>query len=96
MQLMPATGRRYGVSPSELWKPEKNIDAGVRYLAFLAKRYDGDLPRILAGYNAGEGSVDRFGGVPPYRETQSYVKRILGYLGLSTAMLVAASAAGPA
>lgn len=82
MQLMPATGRRYGVSPSELWKPERNLEAGVRYLAFLADRFQNDLPRILAGYNAGEGSVDRFGGIPPYRETQGYVRKILGYLGL--------------
>lgn len=87
MQLMPATARRYGVAPSELWKPERNIDAGTRYLAFLAKKFDNDLPRILAGYNAGEGSVDRYNGVPPYRETQGYVRRILGYLGLSVAAL---------
>ena len=90
MQLMPATGRRYGVPPSELFKPERNVDAGVRYLAFLAERFDGDLPKMLAGYNAGEGSVDRFGGIPPYRETQGYVKRILGYLGLTPAAVVAA------
>ena len=90
MQLMPATGRRYGVAPSELWKPERNIDAGTRYLAFLAKKFDNDLPRILAGYNAGEGSVDRYGGVPPYRETQGYVRRILGYLGISVASLLGA------
>jgi soluble lytic murein transglycosylase-like protein len=84
MQLMPATAKRYGVASSELWKPERNIEAGVRYLAFLAERFAGDLPRILAGYNAGEGAVDRYGGVPPYRETQGYVRRILGYLGLET------------
>lgn len=82
MQLMPATAKRYGVRASELFQPERNIEAGVRYLAFLVDRFAGDLPKILAGYNAGEGSVDRFGGVPPYRETQSYVRRILGYLGL--------------
>jgi hypothetical protein len=97
MQLMPATGRRYGVTPSELFKPERNIDAGVRYLAFLAKKFDGDLPKILAGYNAGEGSVERFGGIPPYRETQGYVKRILKNLGLQTvAALVGAQASGGA
>jgi len=82
MQLMPATAKRYGVRASELFQPERNIEAGVRYLAFLVDRFAGDLPKILAGYNAGEGSVDRFGGVPPYRETQTYVRRILGYLGL--------------
>lgn len=85
MQLMPATAKRYGVRTSELFQPARNIEAGVRYLAFLAEKFKGDLPRILAGYNAGEGSVDRYGGVPPYRETQAYVRRILGYLGLETA-----------
>ena len=64
-----------------------NIEAGTRYLAFLAKKFDGDLPRILAGYNAGEGSVERYGGIPPYRETQGYVKRIFGYLGITLAAL---------
>ena len=85
MQLMPATAKRYGVRTAELFQPARNIEAGVRYLAFLAERFHGDLPKILAGYNAGEGSVDRYGGVPPYRETQGYVRRILGYLGLETA-----------
>lgn len=84
MQLMPATAKRYGVRASELFQPERNIEAGVRYLAFLIDRFAGDLPKILAGYNAGEGSVERFGGVPPYRETQSYVRKILGFLGLET------------
>ena len=82
MQLMPATAKRYGVRSSELFLPERNIEAGVRYLAFLADRFADDLPKILAGYNAGEGTVARYGGVPPYRETQSYVRRILGFLGL--------------
>lgn len=85
MQLMPATAKRYGVRTSELFQPARNIEAGVRYLAFLAERFKGDLPKILAGYNAGEGSVDRYGGVPPYRETQGYVRRILGFLGLEAA-----------
>ena len=85
MQLMPATAKRYGVRTSELFQPARNIEAGVRYLAFLAEKFEGDLPKILAGYNAGEGSVDRYGGVPPYRETQGYVRRILGYLGLEKA-----------
>ncbi len=84
MQLMPATAKRYGVRSSELFQPERNIEAGVRYLSFLVDRFSGDLPKVLAGYNAGEGSVDRFGGVPPYRETQGYVRRILGFLGLKT------------
>ncbi len=82
MQLMPATAKRYGVRPSELFEPERNVEAGVRYLRFLADRFADDLPKVLAGYNAGEGSVDRYGGVPPYRETQGYVRRVMGYLGL--------------
>lgn len=95
MQLMPATGKRYGVRTAELFQPEKNIDAGVRYLAFLAKKFDGDLPKVLAGYNAGEGAVDRYRGIPPYRETQGYVKRILGYLGLPLALVASLADAGP-
>lgn len=82
MQLMPATAKRYGVRPSELFEPERNVEAGVRYLRFLADRFADDLPKVLAGYNAGEGSVDRYDGVPPYRETQGYVRRVMGYLGL--------------
>ena len=85
MQLMPATAKRYGVRASELFKPERNIEAGVRCLAFLADRFADDLPKVLAGYNAGEGTVARYGGVPPYRETQGYVRRILGFLGLEAA-----------
>jgi soluble lytic murein transglycosylase-like protein len=87
MQLMPATAKRYGVRTSELFQPERNIEAGVRYLAFLADRFADDLPKVLAGYNAGEGTVARYGGVPPYRETQGYVRRILAFLGLETATL---------
>jgi soluble lytic murein transglycosylase-like protein len=82
MQIMPATGRRFGLRPGELCDPEKNLDAGVRYLAWLADRFEDDLPRVLAGYNAGEGAVARYGGVPPYRETIGYLKRIYGRLGL--------------
>lgn len=82
MQLMPATGRRYGLRTSELYDPAKNIEAGVRYLRFLADRFGDDLARILAGYNAGEGAVDRYGGVPPYRETQGYIRRIYSFLGI--------------
>ncbi len=85
MQLMPATGRRFGLRPSELFDPAKNIDAGVRYLRCLADRFAGDLGKVLAGYNAGEGSVDRYGGIPPYRETQGYIRRIYAVLGLAAA-----------
>ena len=74
MQLMPATARRFGVS--DTFNAAQNIQGGVQYLAWLAKRYGGDLTRIAAGYNAGEGAVDKYGGVPPYSETRAYVERV--------------------
>jgi hypothetical protein len=82
MQLMPATADRFGVQLAEIHDPVKNLDAGSRYLRWLIDRFDGDLLRALAAYNAGEGTVDRYGGVPPYRETQGYVRRIYTTLGL--------------
>lgn len=82
MQLMPATGRRYGLQPHQLFEPARNLEAGTRYLSWLLDRFDGDLDLALAGYNAGEGTVDRYGGVPPYRETQNYIKRIYRFLGI--------------
>jgi hypothetical protein len=83
MQLMPATGRRFGLSSRELFDPIKNLDAGARYLAWLADRFDDDLARILAGYHAGEGAVERFDGIPPYRDTRRYVRSVYSLLGLS-------------
>ena len=74
MQLMPATAERFGVS--EPFTPAQNISGGVTYLAWLIKRFDGDLTKAAAGYNAGEGAVDKYGGVPPYDETQRYVERV--------------------
>lgn len=74
MQLMPPTARRFGVSDS--YDPSQNIRGGVQYLAWLLKRFNGNLTLAAAGYNAGEGAVDRHGGVPPYRETQRYVERV--------------------
>ncbi len=85
MQLMPATAERFGLEGSEVFEPAKNLDAGARYLSWLNRRFDGDLPRVLAAYNAGEGTVDRYGGVPPYRETRGYLKRIYRDLGLDEA-----------
>lgn len=84
MQLMPATASRFGVPPGEIHDPERNLDAGTRYLAWLLDRFDGDVVLALAAYNAGEGTVDRYEGVPPYRETRDYVRRIYASLGLVT------------
>jgi hypothetical protein len=82
MQLMPATAQRFGVRRSELFEPARNLEAGTRYLKWLVERYGEDLPRILAAYNAGEGAVERYGGVPPYRETRNYIRRIYSTLAL--------------
>lgn len=87
MQLLPATARRFGLSKKgDLFDPAKNLEAGIRYLKWLSDRFSGDAARVLAAYNAGEGAVDRFGGVPPYRETRNYVTRIFGLLGLVPAL----------
>ncbi len=77
MQLMPATARRYGVT--DLHDPRQNVDAGVRYLRDLMERYSGNLLFVLAAYNAGEEAVDRYAGIPPYRETRRYVRKVLQY-----------------
>jgi hypothetical protein len=74
MQLMPATAERFGVS--DAFSAEDNIRGGTRYLAWLLKRFNGDTRLAAAGYNAGEGAVDRFAGVPPYDETQRFVERV--------------------
>ena len=75
MQLMPGTAARFGVT--SIFDPRQNIEGGARYLRFLLDRFDGDVNLALAGYNAGEGAVEKFGGrVPPYAETQEYVRRI--------------------
>jgi soluble lytic murein transglycosylase-like protein len=75
MQLMPATARRFGVR--NIFDPAENIEAGTRYLRWLLNTFDGDVRLALAGYNAGEGAVMKYGWrVPPYRETQEYVRRI--------------------
>lgn len=77
MQLMPQTASRYEVSRP--FEPEQNLRAGIAYLKDLLDRY-GKLELALAAYNAGEKAVDRHGGIPPYRETRDYVRRILGIL----------------
>jgi len=82
MQLIPETGARFGVKKRELFDPTRNIAAGTAYLAWLRNRYHGDVDRMLAAYNAGEAAVDRYHGVPPYPETQEYVRRVRAELGV--------------
>jgi len=75
MQLMPRTGRWLGAR--NLYDPAQNVDAGVKYIKYLQGRFDGNLKKTIAAYNAGEGNVKRYGGVPPFNETRSYVKKVL-------------------
>jgi hypothetical protein len=74
MQLMPATAERFGVTNS--FDPAQNIHAGTRYLRWLLKTFDGNADLAVAAYNAGEGNVWKYDGVPPFRETVNYIKRI--------------------
>lgn len=75
MQLMPGTAVRFGVT--NIWDPKQNIEGGTRYMRFLLDKFDGNVQLALAGYNAGEGAVMKYGyRIPPYNETQEYVRRI--------------------
>ncbi|ESK46165.1 lytic transglycosylase domain-containing protein [Acinetobacter oleivorans] len=74
MQLMPATARRFNVTNA--FDAQQNIFAGAKYLSWLLKRFGGNTQMALAAYNAGEGNVDKYGGIPPFRETQDYVRRV--------------------
>lgn len=75
MQLIPSTAKRFGVT--DVWDPVQNITGGVSYLNWLMRYFDGNVQWVLAAYNAGESAVKRYGGIPPYRETQRYVRRII-------------------
>jgi soluble lytic murein transglycosylase-like protein len=87
MQLMPATAERFGIDKGRLYEPAQNLEAGVRYLSWLLDQFPNDLAKVLAAYNAGEQTVVKYQGIPPYRETRDYVRRIFTNLGLTVAKL---------
>lgn len=78
MQLMPATAAHFGCTNP--YDPEQNIMAGAKYISELLDKYDGNVSLALAAYNAGSGSVDKYGGIPPFTETQNYVAKITAYM----------------
>lgn len=79
MQLMPETAADYGVTSKCILDPASNIEAGVKHLKKLSDLYDGDIPLIAAAYNAGQGTVAKFYGIPPFEETRTYVERVVSY-----------------
>ena len=85
MQLIPDTQERFGVQKP--FDAEQNIKGGLAYLKWLQNRFGGNLKLVAAAYNAGEGTVERYGGVPPYPETEHYVRRVLGFAGITRSAL---------
>lgn len=92
MQLMPSTAASLGVTNS--FDPEQNIMGGAKYLGQLLSSFGGDASLAVAGYNAGGGAVRKYGGIPPYAETQNYVKKVLGYAGMDLSVPETAYTAG--
>ena len=80
MQLMKTTAKDYGVK--NRFDPDQNLEAGVKHLKYLYGKYKADLPLTLAAYNAGEEAVKKYKGVPPYKETKTYIKRVMKYMGM--------------
>ena len=79
MQLMPETAADYGLTLKTIHDPAANVEAGVKHLKMLSRLYDGNIPLIAAAYNAGQGTVAKFDGIPPFEETQTYVERVVSY-----------------
>ena len=76
MQIIDPTAEDLGIK--NVWNPKENIMGGTKYLSQLLRQYDGDIKLALAGYNAGPGKVEKFKGIPPYKETQNYITRVDG------------------
>ena len=93
MQLIPETGRRFGVQ--DFFDPQQNVEGGVQYLRFLLEKFNGNLDLSLAAYNAGENLVEKLGRIPPIRETQDYVRKVRATYGKTAAPVAVASASLP-